>query len=218
MAGWLPGGPLIASVPVRVLFAELLAGALSRTRVAATPLATGYLVDLLEERVRPEPASPASAAEPTLAEGLLRARCERGAAHLRRLRSLGDRALFVAGFFGDSLERGVVGIDYYRDAGRLAYAGVSRALRSRRDLGPSERGAAGVPAGVPQLFEELADRFADFAEVLTEVGDSTREQRPGGLLPLYTRYLRGGSERDRRRLARRGHSVPAGERAGREWQ
>ena len=60
----------------------------------------------------------------------------------------------------------------------------------------------------PDLFEELADRFPDFVEVLAEVGDSSRARQPGALLRLYERYLRNGAERERRRLLRRGQLVP----------
>lgn len=204
MAGRQPGTRLIDRTPPRVLFAELLAGALERTRVEPSPLATAYLVDLLDERVqaRPRPQG-ADGAQETLAEGLLRACNEAGAARIRRLRAVGDRALFVAGFFGDSLEAGLLGVRYYGDAGRLAYAQLSASLRGV----PREPAASGaVP--VPQLFEELADRFLDFVEVLTEVSDSTRSHSAQGLATLFTRYLSGGRERDRRRLMRRGLSVP----------
>ncbi len=196
MAGRQPGS-LIDRTPPRVLFAELLAGAIERTRVDPSPLATAYLVDLLNERVRPAGRA-RKEREETLAEGLLRARNERGGSRLRRLRGVGDRALFVAGFCGDCLDRGLVGIAYHGDAGRLAYGELSAALRR---WGRAER-------KVPELFEELADRFADFVEVLTEVGDSTRASRPEGLAPLYARFLRRGGERDRRRLVRRGLAVP----------
>ncbi|MDJ0849038.1 MAG: hypothetical protein QNK04_11725 [Myxococcota bacterium] len=179
-----------------MLFAELLAGAIERTRVEPTPLATAYLVDLLDERVRPA----GEKGDETLAEGLLRARREQGGNRLQRLRRVGDRALFVAGFFGDSFDRKVVGIAYYGDAGRLAYGELSLALRRR---GRGE-------ASVPELFEELADRFPDFVEVLTEVSDGTRAARPEGLAPLYARFLSRGEERDRRRLVRRGLAVPGG--------
>ncbi len=192
--------PLIDRTPSRVVFAELVAGALHRTRVQPTPLAVTYLVDLLEERVRLTlpPERPAGGEE-TLAEALLAARQLRGAARLRCLRRLGDRALFVAGFFGDSLDRRAVGIRYYADAGRLAYAGLSSALVGRS----TERAWS-------ELFEELADRFPDFVDVLTEVGDSSRARQTGALLRLYDRYLRSGAERERRRLLRRGRLVPAG--------
>ena len=195
MGGRQPGA-LIDRTPPRVLFAELLAGAIERTRVEPTPLATAYLVDLLDECVRPA----GEQGDETLAEGLLRARREQGGNRLQRLRRVGDRALFVAGFFGDSLDRKIVGIAYYGDAGRLAYGELSLALRRR---GRGE-------ASVPELFEELADRFPDFVEVLTEVSDGTRAARPEGLAPLYARFLSRGEERDRRRLVRRGLAVPGG--------
>lgn len=204
-AGGQPGGSLIDRSPPRVLFAELVAGAIERTRVEPTPLATAYLVGLLDQGVRARPSRrDANGAEETLAEGLLRARLERGGCRLRRLRGVGDRALFVAGFFGDSLDRGVVGIAYYGDAGRRAYAELSAGLR-----GPSPAPSADseLPAPVPELFEELADRFADFVDVLTEVGDSTLASRPEGLAPLYLRFLQLGRDRDRRRLVRRGLAV-----------
>jgi hypothetical protein len=209
MAGTLAGNALIDRRPPRVLFSELVAGALERTRVRPTPLATAYLVDLLDERVKEVLVAPDPAGEePPLAEGLLRARLERGADRIRKLRGLGDRALFVAGFFGDSLERTVVGLGWYRDAGRQAYAELSASLRGR--VAGAREPAHGGGVTVPELFEELADRFPEFADVLTEVGDQTRASSPGGLEGLYARFLRTGAERDRRRLVRRGHSVPGG--------
>lgn len=188
-----PAVALIEQTPPRVLFAGLLAGALERTRVQPTPAATHYLVELLEEQVRPAPlACDADGVPETLTEGLLRARLEQGAARIARLRRLGDRALFVSGFFGDSLERRLPGRAYWRDAGRLAYAQLATRLAER------------VWA---RLFAELADRFGDFVEVLTEVGDTTRAET-GGLAGLYERFLRDGREADRRRLLRRGHALP----------
>lgn len=205
MTGRLPGTVLIDDRPPRMLFSELLAGALERTRVEPSPLATAYLLDLLDERVaEASGGGDAPGGDAPLAEGLLRARLERGAARIQRLRVLGDRALFVAGFFCDSLERTVVGLGWYRDAGRQAYAELSASLRGRRaEVPPQDHGIT-----VPELFEELADRFPEFAEVLTEVGDRTRAATPGGLDGLYARFLRTGTERDRCRVARRGHSVP----------
>lgn len=207
MAGRLPGAVLIDPRPPRVLFSELLAGALERTRVEPSPMATAYLVDLLDERVaKASSAGDPPGVEESLAEGLLRARLERGATRIRRLRVLGDRALFVAGFFCDSLERTVVGLGWYRDAGRQAYAELSTSLRGRRsEVPPADPGIT-----LPELFEELADRFPEFVEVLTEVSDRTRTATPGGLDGLYARFLSTGMDRDRSRVARRGHSVPRG--------
>ena len=63
------GPPLIDATPPRVLFAELVAGALDRTGVAPSPHAAAYLVDLLAARVRhagPEQATPATPATPAM--------------------------------------------------------------------------------------------------------------------------------------------------------
>jgi hypothetical protein len=186
------GGPALDATPPRALFAELVAGALGQTGVEPSPVAVQYLVGLLHERVRSAPTPPEGAE--TLAEALLSARLVPGSERLRRLRGIGDRALFVAGFFRDSLSRGAVGVEYYGDVGRTAYAQVAAALPADARSSPSWRA----------LFGELAGRFGDFIEVLCEVGDRTRSQRPGGLLALYASYLRTGGERERRRLLRRG--------------
>ena len=51
------GSPLIDAAPPRVLFAELVAGALDRTGSVPSPHAVAYLVDLLAEAVRRRPYS-----------------------------------------------------------------------------------------------------------------------------------------------------------------
>ena len=47
-----PGFPLIDAAPPRVLFAELVAGALDRTGIVPSPHAVAYLVDLRAAEVR----------------------------------------------------------------------------------------------------------------------------------------------------------------------
>jgi hypothetical protein len=198
--------PLIERSAPRALFAELVAGALGETRLEASPMAVAYLIELLDSRIAEPPPSEAEVEEVTLAESLLAARLRRGSERVLRLRRLGDRALFVAGWFGDSLSRRVVGIDYYRDVGRVAYAQLADSLAQQI----SER-------SWPGLYHELAERFGDFVEVLAEVGDRTRSSRSEDLLRLYEHYVRTGSARDRRRLLRAGQ-VPPDRSALRSWQ
>ena len=177
----------------RAVFAELLAGALEQTLPRPTPVAIAYLIDLLDERVRTlEPAPPAIAGA-----ALLPCAGEPVAARLMRLRRLGDAALFVVGFFGDSLARAPFGPAPTGEAGRLAYAALSAALARLA----SERTWS-------RLYEELADRFRDFADLLAEVGERTRGGAPAGLGLLYARYLATESSRDRRRLVGLGALAP----------
>ena len=62
--------------------------------------------------------------------------------------------------------------------------------------------------GWPLLFEELADCFGDFADLLGEVSERAGTSPPPDLLRLYQRYLETGGERDRLRLLARGQVPP----------
>jgi hypothetical protein len=201
------GEALIERTTPRAVFAELVASALWETRVQPSPMAIAYLIELLDSRVRTA-ALPRDgrADEASLAEDLLAAGLQAGVSRIRRLRNLGDRALFVAGFFGDSLNRSVVDIDYYGDVGRAAYANLAESLARQ----VAEQAWTG-------LYRELAERFDEFVDVLAEVGDRTRSQGCEDLLRLYERYLRTGSPRDRIRLVRCGQ-VPPDRRGLRFWQ
>jgi len=181
----------------RELFAELVEASLAEVGANPSPAAVIYLVDLLVGRMRaPEPTDPE--ATPTLGESLLLARLERGPARAGMLRDLGDRSLFVAGFFGESLHRGPVGVGYYRDIGCAAYADLSRTLAARTQQ----------PVW-PGLFRELAERFEEFVDLLSAVGSRARTDGPIALLRLYDRFVRTGSSRDRAELLRRGLVPPS---------
>lgn len=186
----------IACTSPRALFAELVGGALTQVGVQPSPMATAYLVELLDERVRsPEPEE--RVREVPFGEALVRARSAQGAERIARLHRLGDRALFLAGFFRDSLRRGATSQSYCREIGRSAYAALSAALASFL-----------MERTWSRLFEELADGFRDFADVLAEVCEQACPGDSDALAVLYWRYIESGSECDRRRLLRRGRNLP----------
>jgi hypothetical protein len=189
------------SVP-RAVFAELLAGALQKVALQPSPMATAYLVELLDERVLQNRGGPEG--EQALAEALLTARGNSGVDRIQCMRGLGDHALFVSGFLADSLLGGPVDAGYYRQIGCSAYDDVANGLRSRGESGCWTR-----------LYRELVADFGGFVEVLTEVGDRTRPGRPQNLLGVFERYLRTGSKRDRDLLLRAGYTPP--DRSGLEW-
>ncbi len=189
------------SIP-RVLFAELLAGALQKVQLKPSPMAIAYLVELLDERVLEN--LDALEGEQALAEALLIAQRNHGVDRIRRMRGLGDHALFVSGFLADSLLGGAVDASYYQQIGCSAYGDVVSGLRGRGESGVWTR-----------LYRELAECFGDFVEILAEVGDRTRPGLPQNLLGIYDRYLRTGSARDRERLLRAGHLPP--DRSGLRW-
>jgi len=102
-----------------------------------------------------------------------------------RLREIGDTSLYVAGFFSESLDRRLVGVDYYRGMGARAYG----------DL------AGGADAG-QAVFVDLARNFTRFANILTAIADHIgRKDRAADILKLYDRWTQSGSTWARRRLA-----------------
>jgi hypothetical protein len=169
-------------------FRELVESALDHQRVKVGDVISFYLVNLLCGYVRLDEASPAPLADEPLVLRLARALESGGAQQRAELRRLGDVSLFVSGFFSDSLNRGLVDVDYYVSMGEYAYASLSRQ--------ESEAVAA--------VFAELSDRFERLVDVLTEVSEQSALTSNSDLLRLYERWLRTGSRRTGQKLAERG--------------
>ena len=126
------GSELRSRESTRSLFTELVGEACEELGQRPSPQATGYVVDLLDTRVRtPRPETPRDAEPDTLALAMVEALQAVGATRCVRLRALGDRALFDAGFFAERVERTVVGVEYYTDMGRAAYTRLSAGLPPR---------------------------------------------------------------------------------------
>lgn len=182
-------------------FRSQLLKAMEHQRVSTSAFTEFYLVNLLTAGLRSDtlPGSEPGYDEMPLA--LLYVRALEAARHERPrlLRQLGDSALFVSGFFADSLEGRSPDQAYYRAMGCRAYGRLAR----------EERLAFG-----PRVFEELEDRFAQFAELFSEVSESTRLARPASLVKLYERWLLTGSRRAALLLVEQGiHPAPATEQS-----
>jgi hypothetical protein len=109
------------------------------------------------------------------------------------LQRIGDISLFVAGFFGESLARRQVDVDYYVRMGGSAYGSLSERVRG------SVRGQV-----FTAVFAELASKFQDFVDVLSEVRDEARGNDDVDILRLYEVWLKTGSKRAERALRRLG--------------
>jgi hypothetical protein len=105
------------------------------------------------------------------------------------LRRLGDVALFIAGFFADSLDRKAVDVDYYIAMGGGAYGTLSESLRG---------------TALAAIFRELAEKFPAFVDVLAQVSEQAQADDTRTLLRLYEVWLRTGSPRLAERLRSRG--------------
>lgn len=180
-------GPLLRSTP-RDFFRGLLRQACDEQRVAPSESAEFYLVQLLERFVRPEP----GLLDRPLALDYLSSFDQRPGVRYRRLRDVGDTALFVSGVFTESLEGKTVGAGYYASLGRLAY----RHLAS----------LPGTPFGrlSIELFTEMSARFRDFVRVLSQMSLDRLFAGDQDTLRVYRRWLTTRSARDANLLLRRG--------------
>lgn len=172
-------------------FKEQLEKAMQHQKVSTSAFTEHYLVNLLADCVQAEPplSEPGYEATP-LALLYVRAMEASRYERARLLRAMGDTALFVSGFFSDSLNRKLVDLDYYRAMGGHAYARLSL------QEGPFRFGA--------ELFSELADRFVEFSDLLSEVSENSRLTSNASVLRLYERWAQTGSRRAASLLAARG--------------
>lgn len=138
------GMDVTLAVSVDAFFHEMVAEAVGQADLGASEPATWYLVTLLGEFAR-QPVS----REP-LGLRLVEPVAD-GAAHVKRLKEVGDTSLYVAGYFTESLARSLVDVDYYVGLGQSAYHQLARQLSG---------------AALGEVYAELADKFPAFVDVL----------------------------------------------------
>ena len=183
-------------------FREQLERAMEHQKVSTSQFTEYYLVNLLTSCVNGElPPSEPGYDETPLAVLYIRAVHASRTDRARLLRTMGDTALFMSGFFADSLSRKVVDLDYYRTMGGQAYARLSH-LDDPVGLGS-------------EVFSELAFRFTEFADVLSEVSEKSRLTSDKSVLRLYERWVQTGSRRAAALLAERGIAPVSG---GEGWR
>lgn len=140
---------LTLAASVDEFFHEVVTDALSVVDLDASEPASWYLVGLLGDmtrvRLTDEPLGP-KLAQPPVDAG------ER----VKTLKQVGDQSLYVAGFFAESLSRSLVDVDYYVGIGQNAYSQLARSL-------------GGAQKTLTDVYEELAAKFPQFVDVLTQV-------------------------------------------------
>lgn len=169
-------------------FRELVEQAIAHQRLAATELASFYVVQLLAGFLRRPAVDVVGRDEAPLAVRLADVLGSGGERQRMGLREIGDASLFVSGFFSDSLTRKIVDVDYYVTIGGYAYNALSRVESDT----------------FSPVFAELADKFVGFVDVLSEVSERTSCTSNADLLRLYERWLKTGSHRSGQLLTERG--------------
>jgi hypothetical protein len=142
-----------------------------------------YVAGLLVDYAKPEFGGGEVLQKP-LALLLREALDSSGIERFRRLRGLGDQALYVSGFFAEHLERRGVAPSYVYGLGRTAYGTLATMLRR------------GGNANGPDVFHELAQNFEELVALLSEVADAiyaSSAKDPRDVLDVYERWSRRGS-------------------------
>lgn len=196
------GRRVIESADLREFFQSSLDEALDRQGIDAGVETTWYLVNLLTAFHRAERLFDFNGERFELrplamlyADALAEPATEQ---RHRIMRRLGDIALFISGVFAESLNRKLVDIDYYIAMGSNAYGYLSVSVRGRQ----------GAPFG--DVFDELANKFTDFVDVLALVREHADAGDARDVLRLYEVWLRTGSARALERLRELGIE-PSGE-------
>ncbi len=109
------------------------------------------------------------------------------------LRRIGDVALFISGFFANSLATRAVDVDYYIYMGGSAYGSLSEEVRG------TLRGNT-----FATVFRELAQKFQVLVDVLNEVSEGAKDASEVDLLRTYEVWLKTGSRRAQAILKKNG--------------
>ena len=109
------------------------------------------------------------------------------------LQRIGDVALFISGFFAESLARKAVDIDYYIHMGGNAYGSLSEEVRG------TFRGNA-----VAHIYRELAVKFQALVDVLNEISEGPDAGAGADLIRTFEVWRRTGSRRAEQLLKQQG--------------
>ena len=172
---------IVAADSISSFFGEVVEDAKKARGVDASQTVTAYIVGVLADYAHPnqslEPLGRPLAL--SLQEALV---TFEPAERFERLRQLGDAVLYASGFFADHFAARGLETRYVSTIGARAYVSAGAMLRSQQST----------------LFDELAHRFDELTQVLSEVADRTLAQQNAkdsrGLLKMYERWLKTGSD------------------------
>ncbi len=174
-------------------FAELVKEGMEFRKIHSDPNVEVYLISLLhhylDARNLFEQTNENGVRVPkTLAELYLVAQNSEPTVRFELLKKLGDRSLYISGFFADSLQRKIVDVDYYAEMGGVAYGALADSAQD----------------SIAHVYRMFSKRFVDFVDVLSYISQSGQVRGDQNILRLYDRYIKTGSELAREKLIENG--------------
>ncbi len=121
----------------------------------------------------------------TFAELYLTALTVESPKNIDYMKILADRALYLSGFFGESLQKKSVDIDYYMGIGANAYHNLASWTKEETTA---------------MVYSQFSKKFNRFVEVLNYISDKSTIQSEQNILKLYERYIHTGSDIVREKL------------------
>jgi hypothetical protein len=171
-------------------FHQVLRSALSTHSLTLRETTEFYLVNLLSE------SRETAALDEPLSLKLAEAEQAAGPERVRLLKEIGDTALYVCGFFAESLSRRLVSVEFYMALGGAAYGHLASTGRTVSEL-------------LRAVFDELACKFPRIVELLTDARSQLCIQSSANVLRLYEQWLHTRSEHLARRLRAAGLILPS---------
>jgi hypothetical protein len=162
---------------------DKIQGALESHDVRTIELVEFYLVNLLQDFHSVEGAYTChgeNAVEKPLAVLLLEALEGDITKQIRCLKRVGDTALIVAGFFSDSLHRGIMRPSYYVAIGRSAYASLALIHEGHGSFF--------------EIYDELSAKFPKFVRVIAAVAPWNAAASDSDILRIYERWIMTGDK------------------------
>lgn len=165
-------------------FKDLVTRALRNQKVDADEMVEFYLVQLLarfHEKATLTTVNPQTGSEEPYAITYLRGLNSNKREGFDVLKNLGDRSLYLSGFFSEHFQSSSVGLDYYISLGGHAYQRVSEMVGH---LNPQ----------VKEMFLELGKNFPRFVDILSEISADTAGKKDSNLLRMYEKWLATGDQ------------------------
>ena len=174
-------------------FTELVNEACEQTKFETFPQATGYLVDMMvfymnTTNLFGEVDGNGKKSRGTLAQLLLRAANAQRNERIELLKRLGDTSLYISGFFGESLHRKLVNLDYYKEMGETAYGSLASSVNEDT---------------VAKVYREYSRKFVHFVDILSYISSKAIRPMEDNLMQLFEHYA-SGSDLARDRLLEKG--------------
>ncbi|MFK8137438.1 MAG: hypothetical protein AB8E15_03670 [Bdellovibrionales bacterium] len=165
-------------------FLDLIEEAYSRVSIRPEPQVKKYLSQLLVHYVKSDnlfllDEDEGRFKQPTLAEMYFKAIESPKEDRRNWLKRLGDTSLYIAGIFGDSLQRKMNDLDYYVDMGGTAYSHLATEVEGSETA---------------TIYREISKNFTSYLDIYTYISQTTLSTDNKNLLRLYENYVRTGSE------------------------